>query len=399
MRTKRFLAVVTITVLVGGCADQVKRLEPKLELRNAGQHLADAKQVGFTVKLTGSVDDLIAGLKIQAARDKGSDSALIADDITAVRTYFRSSVRIAYDQAGAGADDDRMLLSATVDGLEGTEIRVVDKTLYAKAPMSGLAEKFGAADFGQSRKEVTTGSPELGAFFDGKWVATDAGLAMPNADAGKFVAELKTSASNLFRNAAIARDPADAKHLVVTSSTARAYAELMRLITAVGESGPVPAADAGDAPKDHPIVLDLWIDGGKLTALEVNLLQFIDGATGRTALRLDMTTGEQIAVPPNATKIDPAELTALRGDPGDDGPDTAVEEAEHLGYDVRHRADEGGGEPANYLKEAIADLDVPGVTARVVRRGTAGVAFAGTKACLTLPSRSDKELIVVKHAC
>jgi len=411
MRTKRFLAgaaaCVAALALVGGCAQQVKRLEPALELRAAAEHLAAAKQVGFTLKVTGSADDLIKSLRQQAAKDTSHDDAWTADDTDSLRTLLNSSVTVAYDLAGAGTDDDRMQLAATVDGVEGTELRVVGKTLYAKAPVTELAKKFVVVDDVSSmRTDATALTPTLGALFDGGWVSLDVkdaadlpgaslGLPTPDADTAKTLAELKTSAANLFAGATIVRDTADPKHLVVTSSTTKAYAEMKRLVTAVSGANSMDLADEiGDAPKDRPIVLDLWIDNEKLTALEVNLLQFVDGAPGHAVLRLDMTTGAPITAPQGASKIDPAALTALQS-----GAGNATDEAEMLGYEVLDRAQEDGGNPANYLKAAIADLVEPGTTTKIVRRGVAEVTVSGTKACLKLPNTYTKEPTVTPGAC
>jgi hypothetical protein len=328
---KRFLVGATAGVaalaLVGACAQQVKRLEPALELRAAVQHLAAAEQAAFTLKVTGSADDLIAAVKQQAATDKSDDGPFTDEDAKSLRSVLNSSVTVAYDQAGPGADDDRMGLSATVDGVPGTEVRVVDKVAYLKAPVTELASKFGgsAADVASARKDATAESPTFGAFFDGGWVSLDIkkaaglpatafGLPTDKADSAKTLSELETSGSNLFSGAQITRDAADPKHLVVTTSTAKAYAEMKRLATAVsGEDAQDLSDSFGKAPKDRPIVVDLWVDNEKLTALELNLLQFIDGATGRVALRLDMTTGQPITAPEGATKIDPKALTDTTG--------------------------------------------------------------------------------------
>ena len=393
MRTKRLLAAVAAVVVAGGCAQQVKRLEPGLELRAAAEHLGAAEQVGFTVKFTGSADDLIKSVKATA------------DDADSLRTLLNSSISVAYDLAGDGVDDDRMQLAATVDGVAGTEIRVVGKTLYAKAPVAELVKKFGDGA-AVTRADATAVTPALGALFDGGWVslavkdATDlsgAGFGLPTSDADttKTLAELKTSASKLFSDATIVRDPADSRHLIVTSSTAKAYAEVKRLVTAVsGAESPALSDEFGDAPKDRPIVLDLWIDDEKLTAVEVNLLQFVEGATGRAALRIDMTTGAPITAPEGATKIDPAALSSLEGGPGD-----ATDQAMALGYAAVDRAEEKGGTPASQLKAAIAEMAEPGITMRIVRRGVAQVTVDGTKACVKLPSTYRKEPAVTAGAC
>ena len=383
MRTKFVVAGAAAVALVGGCAaQQVKLLEPKLELRAAAQHLAEAKQAGFTLKVTGSADDLIAATKTTDA-----------DDVKSVRTLFNSSVTIAYDQAADGPDDDRVRLAATIDGVEGTELRVVDKVLYAKLPVPELAKKFGFGldDVGDVRKEAP-------ALFDGKWVSTEAkdaaGLAGQTEDAGQTVTEVRKSATNLFDGATITRDPADSKHLIVTSSTTKAYAEMKRLVTAVNKDSEGLLDEAGDPPKDRPIVVDLWIDKDHLTAAEVNIMQFIDGATGRAAVRLETTTGEQIAAPEGATKID---LPGLAGAPF--GTGNARDMAEFVGVTAMDLTGENGGKPADHLKEAVAELEGTGATGRVVRSGVAEVTMGGTTACVKLPATAADDPTYTRGAC
>jgi hypothetical protein len=329
MRAKRLLAgalagVTTLTVIGGCAAQQIRALEPKLELRTAAQQLAAAQQVGFTLKVSGNADDLIAAVKLHAKQDKSADAGLTADDTTALRQLFKSSLTVAYDKAGAGAQDDRSVIAATVDGIAGTEIRYLDGVLYAKVPVADLATKFGAtaAEVKSLGDEAVGQLPGVDALFAGKWVSVDgkeitklagAGTGLPTQDLEqqKVVKELAASATNLLEGASIVRDSADSKHLIVTSSTVKGYAEAKRFASAVNEE---LASEFAEAPKDRPIVLDLWIDGGKLNAAEINILQFIDGATGRVAARLEVTTGAPITAPEGATKID---VTGVLG------PDTA----------------------------------------------------------------------------
>ncbi|MFI5932052.1 hypothetical protein [Actinoplanes sp. NPDC051494] len=326
MIKKRFIAgmVAGAAVLaVAACGEQVAaQIEPKLELRTAAQHLGAAKQAGFTVKLSGSADELIAGLKLQATSEK---SDFTDEDADVLRKVANSTLTIGYDKAGDGTEDDRSMVGATIDGVAGTEIRFVDGMIYAKAPVADLAQKFGAGgDIDDLRKEATSGMPELGSFFDGGWVAVDAKQATElgassalgtsgaadTADAQKMLAELQTSATNLVEGAEVTRDSADEHHLVVTSSTTKAYTEAKRLAAAMSkELGSDLSEEVEDAPKDRPIVVDLWVEDGTFTAAEVNILQFIDGATGRAAVRVEVTTGSEIAVPDNAAKIDLSALT------------------------------------------------------------------------------------------
>ncbi|NMO49798.1 hypothetical protein HH310_01105 [Actinoplanes sp. TBRC 11911] len=333
MRTKTLLAGAlagaTALTLVGGCAaKEIKALEPKLELRNAAQQLSGSQQAGFTIKLSGKPEDLIAAIKQQEKTD-GTAAAdkFGTDDETIVKQVFNSSFTVAYDKGGAGATDDKSMLAATIDGVTGTELRAVDGTLYVKAPVTDLAAKFGAkaADVAAIREQAAGTVPGLSALFDGKWVSVDskeltglagaeAGVPTPSAQQEQVVKELTTSANNLLDGATVVRDSADDNHIVVTSSTVKAYTEGQRLAdTLLGKLGnELPKT----APKDRPIVMDLWVDNGKFTAAEINLLQFVDGATGRVAVRIDVASGQPIAAPTGATKIDTKSLAgAMAGLP------------------------------------------------------------------------------------
>ncbi|SNY50448.1 hypothetical protein [Paractinoplanes atraurantiacus] len=419
MRVKRLLAGTaagaTALAFAGACAQQIKQIEPKLELRNAASQLSEAKQTGFTVKLTGSPEDLAAGLKLEDPTD--------VPDAETLKKLFNSSFTIATDKAGEGDKDDRASLSATIDGVTGTELRVIDGVVYVKAPVQELATKFGAAasDVTEMRQGLTGELPEAAALFDGKWVSVDVAkaaegalgkAATPSQDpaqAAKLQSEIQTSAKNLFESAQIVRDSADPTHLTVTSSTTKGYEEFQRLAGVFGkELGTDVTKELPKAPKERPITLDLWIKDEKLTAIEVNFLQFIDGATGRAALRFEVTTGAEIAAPEGATKIDPSKLTSgltgggatpsLGGGLDDLDGDTAYTEARLLGLQVQLMQLEKGN-VNTYLKQAVAERNAEGdgVKAGVVRSGVAQVAADGAFACLKVSA--SKEPVVTKGRC
>ncbi|WP_433833371.1 hypothetical protein ACQP2E_18700 [Actinoplanes sp. CA-015351] len=354
MRVSRLAAgvlagVTTLTVLVGCAGEKLQALEPKLELRNAAKQLGEAQQAGFTIKINGSADDLVAAAKLDAAKSGEKTDEVSDEDAKILRQLFNSSFTIAFDKAGEGVDDDRALFGATIDGVAGTEIRVAGKTLFVKAPVTELATKFGAsADEVKTLSEQTVGAAGgFDAFFDGKWVSLDvaeltelaesgAGVPAQDVEQQKALTEFSTSATNLVEGADIVRDENDDTHLIVTSSTAKAYAEVKRLVTALDNEALADTFGA-EAPADKPIVLDLWIKDGTLTAAEINMLQFIDGATGRVALRLEVTTGAAITAPEGATKLDVDQLLgstpggSFGGLPGADaGTDLSEEDLAEL---------------------------------------------------------------------
>src|SRR5690242_1036476 len=119
MRANRLLAGglagVTALAVVAGCAGTIKQVEPKLALRDAAQQLGGQKQGGFALKFTGSVDDLIAAAK--------KEPDFSADDAESIKSIFNSTVTVGYDQTAKA-----MSVNATIAGVPGTEIRVVDQT-------------------------------------------------------------------------------------------------------------------------------------------------------------------------------------------------------------------------------------------------------------------------------
>lgn len=343
MRVTRFVAglVAGVTALgvIAGCAgEQIQALEPKLELRGAAKALGEAERAGFTIKINGSADDLVAAAKLDAAKSGDPDDALTGEDTAILKQVFNSTFTFAYDKAGDGAADDRASIGATVDGVSGTEIRVVGPTVYAKAPVAELAAKFGAGD----DAPMPAGAPGgFNAFFDGKWVSlkTDeltelaqsgAGLPAQDLQQQKLATELTGLATNLLEGADLVRDENDDTHLIATTSTTKVLDETTKFLAAVDKSlaTRLGSDEPADKPADKPIVLDLWIADGKLTAAEMNILQFIEGATGRVALRLEVTTGAEITAPEGATAVDMKQLMSAAMAGSDDQALTAEQSAE-----------------------------------------------------------------------
>ncbi len=331
---KRFvagaLAGVTALTLAVGCAEQVRHLEPKLELKKAAEELGRTGKVGFTLKTGGSVEDLI----VLAKKESGTgEDAFTDEDADILRKVYNSSFTIAWDKAGDGVDDDKALINATIDGVAGAEIRVVDEIAYVKVPVDELAAKFGVstADIQSFRQQVGSAIPGIGTLLDGGWVSVAAadvkklgkgstGVA-PSTDPAqseKLAAELKTSAERLLDGAQVVRDDKDKTHLIVTTSTVKAYDEAKRLVGAMekvaGEAASGGLADAigpglEKAPADRPIVVDLWVDNGRFKAFELNLLQFTEGNTGRATLRVEISTGADITAPGEAAKLDVSRIS------------------------------------------------------------------------------------------
>lgn len=441
---KRFLAGaaagVTALTLTVGCANQFQQLEPKLELKKAAENLGDSGKAGFTLKAGGNVEDFIAFAKKDAGT--GSD-AFTNEDADILRKIYNSSVTVAWDKAGDGIEDDRALFNATVDGITGAEVRVVDKVAYFKVPVNELATKFGGskADVDKIRTEMGVAIPGVDTLLDGGWVSISAdditkfaegttGVA-PSASVNpaeneKIVAEFKTSAENVLEGSQIVRDEKDKTHLVVTTSTVKAFNEGKRLIDALAKLAPAETGEVLDealgsefdkAPADKPIVLDLWVDNGEFRAFEINLLQFDEGNTGRATLRVDIATGADITAPGDAKKLDVSKVLegmaaagagGLGGTtPGGTGTGTgtpagtnaAQNWASLLGSQSLLLALSEGGKPAAALPKAVADFDMPGVKVKVVRTGVAQVTAGGSVACLTLPATTSGEPKIVGKAC
>ena len=422
---KRYLAgafagVVALTLTVG-CAKQMQQLAPKLELKKAAEDLAATGKAGFTLKTGGNVEDLIALAKKKSGTGK---DAFTDEDAGILRRIYNSSFTIAWDKAGDGIADDKALINATIDGVTGTEVRVVGEVAYVKVPVSELAAKFGVstADLHSFQQERGSATPGIGTLLDGGWISlaaadlkklgkgsTDVAPSGDPAQSEKFAAELKTSAERLLDGAQVVRDPKDKTHLIVTTSTVKAYDEAKRLVGAmekvVGKAGSGNLDEAfgdemGKAPADKPIVVDLWIDNGKFKAFEINLLQFVEGNTGRATLRVEISTGADITAPADAKKLDLSKILESITSPGS-GPAGGEAEtwARIIGSEAVQLAATKGGKPATYLKKAAADMAIPGVTVKVVRSGVAKVTSGKSVACVTVPATTSGEPKVVEGAC
>ncbi|WP_430787329.1 hypothetical protein [Actinoplanes sp. G11-F43] len=426
---KRFLAGtlagVTALAVTAGCANQFQQLEPKLELRQAAEKLGATGKSGFTVKAGGNVDDLIA-------LAKKDDSTFSEDDAEILRKLYNSSFTIAWDKAGEGVADDKALINATVDGVTGAEVRVVDQIAYVKVPVNDLVTKFGGtqADVDQVAKEMGTAIPGIDTLIAGGWVSVDAkelqkfaetttGVA-PSAAAAdaeqseKLAAELKTSATNLLEGAEIVRDEKDKTHLVATTSTVKAWTEGKRFIEAAAKlagegTGSMLNETLGSelekAPADKPIVLDLWVDNGTFKAFEIDFLQFVEGSTGRATLRVDVAEGADIAAPGDATKLDVTKIiesigaAAGGGAPTGLGGGDAKTWADLLGSQVVLKALTDGGKPQAHLKDVAAEMDIPGVTVKVVGARKAQVTSGSSVVCLTVPASTSGDAKVVDGTC
>ncbi|SDT32607.1 hypothetical protein [Actinoplanes derwentensis] len=423
---KRFLAGslagVTALAVTAGCANQFQQLEPKLELRQAAQELGATGKSGFTIKAGGNVDDLIA-------LAKKDDSTFKEEDADILRKLYNSSFTVAWDKAGEGVADDKALINATIDGVTGAEVRVVDQVAYVKVPVNELVTKFGGkqSDVDELSTEMGNAIPGIDALIAGSWVSVDSkdltklaqgttGVA-PSADPAQndaIAAELKTSAENLLEGATIVRDEKDKTHLVATTTTVKAFTEAKRFVEAAAKlagegTGDLLNESLGSElekpPADKPIVLDLWVDNGKFKAFEVNFLQFVEGNTGRATLRVEIADGADIAVPDNVTKLDVTKIfEAINGAAGAGAPTglgggDAKTWAELIGSQATLKALSEGGKPAAHLKDAAADMTIPGVTVKVVGGGKAQVTSGSSVVCLTVPATTSGKSKVAEGAC
>ncbi|SDY38943.1 hypothetical protein SAMN05444365_102105 [Micromonospora pattaloongensis] len=418
MRTQRLIAAAAASLVVGGLAAGCAReLEPGLALRNAAGSLADAQRAAFTVKLTGNADDLVAALAL--AGEKSADAEPpSASDVESLRKVFNSTLTVGYDKAGTGPEDDRAFLSATINGVSGAELRVVDGVAYAKAPVPELTTMFGVPDAELAELRSTAGmvAPGMAALFDGGWVSqnveelTKLGGAGPvGADAAavdpaKLTAEFTTSAENLLNSAELTRHAEDRDRIVATVRTKNAYDEAVRLAKAV-QPELAGEIDSSEAPADRPIRIDLWVQDDKLTAVELDVIQLVEGAKGRVAVRVEIATGREIVAPEGATPLDLPdmdELSELAGAgeiPAAGGPEAARGLAYALDVTATGIAAEENVRPTSrHLKQAAQEMVMEDVTVRVLAGNRATVTVDGGTVCLDL-NRPEGKGRVTDGAC
>jgi hypothetical protein len=318
------IAAVLTTVVLAGCG-AAEKLSPRVAVREAAKSTANQKEGTFRFSLVGSENDLNAMFNEGAPLD--------AEERAGLDILRNGHIAVSTGQ-------DKFGLDVKAGDLEHAfELRYVDKKLYARADIAGLAKLFSESPDEIKQQLSEMGQQEglgfLAAAAEGKWLVADlstlsglmdslkgqlgggtgSSLPVPTAPQevpSEFKALKDAVGKALSEDVSIKEQGSDdaGKHYLGTVSSLRTfYSKIRPALTNVGAvpfAGQLPAAS--DVP-DKPASLDVWIKGGRVSRLELDMAQFAatppPAGTGRVALRLDIDRESAgVSAPSGAVPVD-----------------------------------------------------------------------------------------------
>jgi hypothetical protein len=329
MLRRAVIAGVVSAVVLTGCG-AAEKLSPRVAVREAAQRTANQEEGTYRLSLVGAENDLNALF---------NEGAPLTDEDRAGLNVLRNG------HIAISGGKNRFGLDVKAGDLEHAfELRYVDKKLYARVDIAGLAKLFSESpdEINKDLKELSSkeGFGFIAAAAAGKWIVADLstltglfdGLRQqfggdttngstpvptgPQGVPSEFGALKDAVGKALAEDVSIkelgSEDAGD--HYLGTVSSLRSFYAKVR--PAVSQLGSLPNAfelPAASEVPDRPASLDVWIKGGRVSRLELDLSQ-LSGATpppntGRVALRLDIdreATG--VTAPSDAVSVDVAGL-------------------------------------------------------------------------------------------
>ena len=329
MLRRALTAAVLSLVVVAGCA-AAEKLSPRVAVREAAERTANQKEGSFTLSLAGSEADLNAlfneGAPLTEEDKKGLD-ILRASHIT------------------FSTGQDKFALEVKAGDLDhALELRYVDKKLYARADLAGLAKLFGGSpdEVNQTLRGLAAqeGFGFLAAAAEGRWISADlstmsglfesleqqflggtgGSIPVPTTDPAavqsQFEALKDAFGQAMSEDVTIKELESDSvgDHYAATVGSLRTFYAKVRPVLEQ-QMGQLPYADGlppASAVPDKPATLDVWVKSGRVSRLELDLNQFAPAPpanAGRVALRLDIAPeAAAVTAPSDAVAIDIAGL-------------------------------------------------------------------------------------------
>ena len=315
---RALIAAVVSGLVVTGCGG-AEKLSPRVAVREAIKETASQKEGSFKLSLVGSEDD------VNALFNEGAP--LTAEDRKGLNLLRNGHIAVS-------TGNDKFAVDIKAGDLEHAfELRYVDKKLYARADVAGLAQLFGASpeEFDQTVSALASqdGLEFLGAAAAGKWLQADFSTLKGLFDglgeqfgfeAGEGSTPDPTSAQTpseyhaikdavgkaLSEDAAVKKEGSDSTgdHYVASVTSMRAFYAKVRPIfeqhiTKTPYRDGLPPASA---VPDKPASVDIWVKDGRVPRLELDLAQFATtppAGAGRVALRLDIDREAASVTPPS----------------------------------------------------------------------------------------------------
>jgi hypothetical protein len=335
MTFRRALIVAMISaVVLTGCG-AAEKLSPRMAVKEAAKTTASQKEGTFTLSLVGSEADL---------NTLFNEGAPLSQEDREGLALLRNG-HIALSTAA-----DKFGLDIKAGDLEHAfELRYVDKKLFARADVAGLAKLFGASPEQVNETVLGLASQDglgfVSAAAAGKWIVADfsalkgmfdglgkqfglepgestpapSGESTPTSDpkaASEYKAIKDAIAQALNEDVAIDKlksDDAGDHYLAKVASLRNFYAKVRPVFET--QMGKLPFGQdlpAASAIPDKPGALDIWVKSGRISRLELDLAQFAPAppaGAGRVALRLDIAReAASVTVPPDAVPVDLAGL-------------------------------------------------------------------------------------------
>jgi hypothetical protein len=306
-----YAVIATLVVALVACGGSPASNDAEQTLAEALDALegSDGVTLRFTLRSTpASLQTL--------ARDDGN--TLSGED---AQKILDSSLTVSSALNGGGSGSAQLVLN--VAGSEDLELRTTKDTIYVRADVRSLLEAFGQDPALADRFVAQAGA----AGFDfavplvlGEWLAITgfeelAGRTQstPLPDQDKVLAEIARALEASTTVTSEGRDGAG-EHLVADLSL-RAFYDRLRAVAA--ELGPgVGPAILPDSVPDEDVRLDLWVDDGRLTQVEFDLLQLraaghaeIPQGVERLALRVEVSDfSGDVEAPAGAVPVDLSEI-------------------------------------------------------------------------------------------
>lgn len=356
-----FAAGIGLVVAVGvaGCGE-AQKLSAKDSVTDAMSSFEDAKSATFTVSLESTSADIAAISKAQGEEMSATDTAtfdkiLAGDVVFAVAAAdgktFGESATTGADLTGS-ADATTLLkdpeklgellkkqgsfsMAVRQDGSDLVDLRSIDGVIYVRADVAKVLTLAGedASVLDEQLSALPPSMEPLAKAAKGEWVsldlvkaataAKDSGLldalptatASPSVDAAK-VQKLIDSLQTAYQDKATITEVGEDEERGTgyrLGAPAKQVAQAVSddLIALVGKASEEEIRKTITEIPDKTFSLDVWVKDDKLTAVSLDLVQFmdkpVDGKKLAIDVAIDLDSGE-VSAPSGATEID---LSAL----------------------------------------------------------------------------------------
>jgi hypothetical protein len=330
MTLRRALTSAVVSALVlTGCGSSEKA-SPRVAVRDAIKTTTSQKEGTFTLTVAGSEADL------NAVFNQGQP--LSDEDRQGLALLRNGHIAVSTAEGKFGLD----IKAGDLD--HAFELRYVDKKLYARVDVAGLAKLFGASpdEINQMIQGMSSqqGFEFLGAAAKGKWLVADfsalknifeglgkqfgldsgaagetqGSTATSSAPTGQFQTLKDALGKAMSEDVTFEELKSDAvgDHYLAKVASMRAFYAKLRPIFEqhAGTFGhDLPGADA---VPDKPGALDVWVKDGRVSRVELDMAQFEPAppaGAGRVALRVDISKdAPTLAAPSDAVSVDIAGL-------------------------------------------------------------------------------------------